>query len=113
MNKPYLGTNFDNFLKEENIEITSEEVKRNAIRKYIDKELKSKCLDFFNQPISEDSAEILKNNLRQLYHDGRKQGKLKKSRLPRKLKKQMKKYRKVEITFTIEPTQDDINALNF
>ena len=51
-------------LEEENIEITSEEIKRNAIRKFLDKELKNKCLDFFNQPISEDSAEILKNHLK-------------------------------------------------
>ena len=92
----HIGSNFDDFLKEENIEIKKEE-----IRKRLDDMLKKDCIEFLGKKLEPDSenAQRFFNGLNDYFKGLVKQKlvmpdyEIKKPKLPRKLKKKYKKER--------------------
>lgn len=102
--KNYIGSKFDDFLKEENIEIKEDE-----IRERLKNMFKDKCMDFLQKKIEPTNENYLKEQVKEVLKEAYDKGvmihdwKVKRTKLPRKLKKKYKKQQR--ICFDIEYRQ--------
>ena len=100
----HIGSKFDDFLKEENIEISEDEA-----REQISNMLKDKCMGFLQKKLEPTSENHLKEQIEDVLKEAYDKSaiipdyKVKRTKLPRKLKKKYKKEQR--ICFDIEYRQ--------
>lgn len=107
MKNNHIGQSFDSFLKKENIEISEDE-----IRERVNNILKDSCMDFLQKKIEPTNESYLKEQIEDVLKEAYDKGmmipnwKVKRTKLPRKLKKKYKKEQRV--CFDIEYRQPQI-----
>lgn len=116
----HIGQKFDDFFKEENIEINEEEIKER-----IKNIFKDKCMEFLQMKLEPTSENYLKEQVESVLKEAYDKRiiipdwKVKRTKLPRKLKKKYKKEQRIcfsieyrhpqrfEFTIPIEESEDE------